>query len=75
MTKEQYLIIRTMPEIPMDIWFEFYKERGGILQRVDFDNIFSTIIWNNSITINMKQVTLSSAINNFYSYYNEKFGV
>lgn len=78
MTKEVYLLILQQPEIPMEFWFEYYKERGGRIPDLErFENTFSIILWNNS-TIQgsdgvLKQVTFKSALNSFYEYYNKKF--
>lgn len=79
MTKEEYLEVCKLPEIPMNRWFEYYRERGGIVEdRDEFERIFATAIANEFIVgteSNPKKITLQSAINNFYSYYNKKFDI
>lgn len=80
MTKDQYLLILQKPEIPMGVWFDYYRERGGIISDpIEFERIFSVMIWNEATTKgsdgNMKKITLNSALRNFYEYYNKKFNI
>lgn len=78
MTKEEYLKIREQPEIPMPIWFEYYQERGGLLDYEEFVKTFTTFTWNQSVVrsrFGLKQITLNSALRNFFEYYNQKFGL
>lgn len=80
MTREQYLLIRDSPEVPMAAWFEFYKEKGGVIDDpAEFEKIFSIALANEShipgTDGTMKQITLKSALDKFYTHYNEKFGV
>jgi len=79
MTKEQFLFILKQPEIPMEVWFEFYRERGGSIPDLEtFTHVFSIILWNEShiqVGDTMKQVTLGSAFKNFHDYYAKKFSL
>lgn len=80
MTKERFIEIILMPSVPMDAWFEFYRDRGGRIADFDrFEFVFSTILWNESETMGsdgqMKRVTLRSAYENFCDYYKVKFGL
>jgi hypothetical protein len=79
MTKEQYLIIKQKPEIPMEIWFEYYRERGGELYDFgSFTRLFSTCIMNKAMvntSTGTKQITLKSALTKFYEYYDKKFDI
>lgn len=77
MTKDQYINIRNQSEIPLSIWFEYYRERGGIITDItEFDKLFTKSIIETPIYITNgkpRQVTLTTALNNFYKYYNTKF--
>lgn len=80
MTLDQYLIIREGPEVPMPAWFEFYREKGGVIEDYDiFVKVFTTLIRNESIVKgsdgNSKQITLKTALDRFYGFYNAKFGL
>jgi len=35
MTKDEYLELLKLPEIPISIWFEYYRERGGIVDDIN----------------------------------------
>jgi len=79
MTKEQYLDIISRSQIPMNIWFEYYRERGGLVDDfAQFERLFSTALVN-EFTVESssipKKISLTSALHNFYSYYNKKFGM
>lgn len=77
MTKEEYIIIREKPDIPMNIWYEFFLERGGFSIGLDkFIEIFSNILLGSIIRkTNGEQtfVNFNSALSQFYKYYNNKF--
>lgn len=80
MTKEQFLFILKQPEIPMEVWFEYYRERGGTI--ADFEKfvyVFSVVVWNEQTMVgsdgNMKQVTIVSSFYNFHDYYSKKFNL
>lgn len=79
MTKDTYLKIVEQENIPMEVFFEYYKERGGTLTDLDeFSELFSTAIsnqWTVKTSSGMKKITYTSVLNNFYSYYNNKFGL
>ena len=79
MTKEEYIEVLKLPEIPIPIWFEYYRERGGTIDDVaEFQKTFFTAIHNEWVVTSpfgAKKITLKSALHNFYSYYNRKFGM
>ena len=80
MTKDEYLLIRDRGEVHLTLFFDFYRERGGKLDNIkDFEKVLVSMISNHSITQSIdgqpKQVSFNSVLNNFYNYYNEKFGV
>lgn len=67
-----------MPEIPMDIWYEYFLERGGRDIGISrFQDLFIQILSKGQTMIagprGIKYVSFGSAITNFYKYYNEKF--
>jgi hypothetical protein len=76
MTKEQWLTVRNQPEIPMDVWFSFYKEKGGIADRALFDQMFVRGIWEQPIFVKLgKKITFEGCIRKIHDHYNAKFGV
>ena len=80
LTKENWEHWREMPNIPIDVWFSFYKEKGGILDDVvEFTKIFITFI-NNKATVQgsdgvMKEITPQGAFKKMKEYYDAKFGL
>lgn len=69
MTKEEYLNVRDLPEIPMGIWFEYYKEKGGNLPtKAEFEHAFTIMLWNDPFAFR-------NALNSFYTHYNTKFNL
>ena len=80
MTRDQYLKIRDSPEIPMEAYFDYYRERGGTLDDINkFTEILSTLMWNDTVVtgtnIVIKKITHNSVLTNFYKYYNQKFAL
>jgi hypothetical protein len=80
MTQEEYLVIRNKKEIPFEVWFEYYRERGGTIEDFKkFEEVFTILLFNaaevQSSNGQMREVTLKSALENFYAYYNQKFGL
>jgi hypothetical protein len=79
LTKEKWLEVRTQGFIPLEVCFEFYKERGGTLTDImEFGRIFSDLISTGQLISSptgIKRVTNDSARNSIHSYYNTKFGV
>lgn len=81
MTEQEYIQLREQPEIPMSAWFEFYREKGGVIDDiVKFEEVFTTLLVNQSVistvgSPTLKQVTLKSALDKFYQHYNQKFGI
>ena len=80
MTKEEFLFIVKQPEIPMEVWFDYYRERGGMINDLEqFIHVFSIILWNEQIIQgsdgNMKKVTPTSAFSQFHDYYAKKFNL
>ncbi len=78
MTKEQFIEVMKMPEIPMSLWFEYYRERGGyIADPVEFERVFTVMLRNEGSVKGadgtLKQITLKSSYDNFYAYYKQKF--
>ena len=79
MTKEQWLIVRKKEEIPMEVWFEYYTEKGGILKNIaEFEHYFTQMLTMRQIIIvngQHKELGFGSAVRRIIKYYNEKFGV
>lgn len=73
LTKEQWDLIKIQTEIPIEIFFEFYKEKGGYIEDLNtFIGILHYSITNGIVT-NGKIVSYQSMIRNLYNYYDQKF--
>lgn len=80
LTKEEWEHWREMPNIPIDVWFSFYKEKGGYLEDVQqFTQIFLTLVNNQSTVMGsngiMKEITPQGAFGKMKEYYDKKFGI
>lgn len=80
MTEQEWISIRDKPEISMSAWFEFYKEKGGMLASInEFVEAFSSLLWNEGIVTGSdgrpKHVNLATATQAIHKYYNNKFGL
>lgn len=79
MTKEQYLELFTKPEIPMDIWYEFFLERGGAQIGMElFARVFGIVTQPGGTMVTgsngqPKWISMESCYKNFYQYYQQKF--
>lgn len=80
MTKEEYQEMLKHPIIPMYAYFDYYREKGGLIADInEFQTIF-TVMLDNRFTVdgsdgNMKEVSPESAYRRFCEYYNNKFGL
>lgn len=78
MTRQRWQNIRNLKEIPLDVWFEYYKENGGFISDIEeFKNVFY-IMLSKEITIKNSKgeyvsVNLRTSLNRLYEYYNNKF--
>lgn len=81
MTAEEYKQLLEKPEIPMEIWYEFFLEKGGKqIGLEDFTSRFKIVtdpgehmvIGSNNI---FKWVSMGSALKHFHEHYKEKFGL
>jgi hypothetical protein len=78
MTREKWLQTRSEPEIPMELWFSFYQERGGSLEFDEFKKYFSIIIQGRMVTGtdgSMKYVNYETARNKLTEYYDDVYGL
>lgn len=78
MTKQRWEHVRTLKEVPMDVWFEYYKEMGGMLpDQETFEEVFVRLIASGKVIINSKgtpvEMTFPGALDRLYKYYNGKF--
>lgn len=78
MTKEQFLRVVEMPEIPLTLWYEYFLETSGFrMSFEDFEYVFSVSVWNEQIVRGTdgqhKRLTFKNAVDNFYDYYKRKF--
>ena len=79
-TKEEWEHWREMPNIPIDVWYSFYQEKGGLLDNLeDFTQIFLTMVNNKMIVVGseggMKEVSAESAFRKMKEYYDAKFEI
>lgn len=76
MTKEQYLLIREKEEIPIEIWYEFFLEKGGSNIGLEvFTDLFTNMLLGKMVitTFGPKLISLETALRAFYKHYNQKF--
>ena len=77
MTKEQWESIRNMEEIPLYVWFEYYRENGGYLANLaEFESQFYQIPLQQPIFIKSGRqivVNFHTAVNRLLDYYKNKF--
>jgi len=76
MTKDQWLILRNQQELPMSVWFEYYRENGGLIQDFnDFVEQFSLLLLRPRLLSNGRviHINLATAWNRISKYYNKKF--
>lgn len=77
-TKEQWQQVRDMEEIPLFLWFDYYRENGGVVEDL---GIFESHLWNilaQEPMIISKQgrplrVNYDTAVNRLYDFYVNKF--
>lgn len=73
MSKTEWDNTKTMTEIPMHVWYEYYKENGGKLDSIaQFEQVFTKVIIGGGI-INGKVTNFVSALNRLYRFYDNKF--
>lgn len=80
MTKENWITVRQMEEIPLSIFFHFYLERGGVITNfMTFSSYFTRMCGQepNVYTKNneYKKVTYGSCLYKMFTYYDIKFGL
>ena len=81
MTLEQFNNLLTKPEIPMDIWYEFFLEKGGSPIGIEnFMKYFSVITQPGETMVTgtdgqPRWCSLRGAYQKFYDHYKAKFGL
>ncbi len=75
MTKDRWQVVRNLQEVPMDVWFEYYKEKGGATAAQDvFEKAFVNFIAVKFLAPNgWVYPNFRGALNRLYKFYNEKF--
>lgn len=79
MTKDEYLELINKPEIPMDVWYNFFLEKGGDeLGLEEFTARFKAVTQNVPRMVigtdkAFKWVSMDSALRKFHEHYREKF--
>lgn len=79
MTESEWEVLKTQREIPMSVWYEYYRERGGLIDDFEaFEQIFTEMLFNQPILFTSnggsKKITLASATHCIHDYYGKKFG-
>lgn len=79
MTKERYDSIKDLDHIPLEDFFEYYKEKGGSLNDIrEFAHIFTVFTQQNATVAGsdgiLKEITLEGASRRFHRHYKQKFG-
>lgn len=75
-TRERWIIVREMEELPADVWHEYYLEKGGSIKGFSpFWQIFvEYVLGLTRVDIaKNKELSFDSAIRRLHRYYNEKF--
>lgn len=80
MTKEEYLILREQPVIPVEALHQCFMEASGTPVPIDdFEKILTQTASHNFMVKGkegvMKKVNYKTVVDGFYRYYNEKFGL
>lgn len=80
MTKEIWLSVRGKRELPVEVWFEFYKEKGGTLNSIDVFYSMLGAMFASEPVIRCKdgverQVTAISALNKIHIHYDQMFQI
>ena len=81
MTKEQFEQLSKKEEIPIDIWYQYFIDKGGQNIGLEkFKNIFLQMIQQGQVIVTgtkgtPKFISLKSALDNFYTFYKEKFAI
>lgn len=79
MTEEQFIKLVKQPEIPMEVWYEYFVERTG--NRVPFPEFvkqFTLAIAYERIVPSSRgfqRISFTNALNQFYDYYKKKFNL
>lgn len=78
MTKDRWQVVKNLQEVPMDVWFDYYKENGGKSDdMVAFEVAFSNMVMGRGIVENSKghivYINFNTALSRLYEFYNNKF--
>lgn len=79
MDKQQWLKLRNETELPSWVYFEYYKDKGGIITELQqFEKILYNLIAQRVPIMNSEQhptlISFNSVIEKTHKYFNEKFG-
>jgi hypothetical protein len=79
MTRDEWLKVREEPYIPLGVWFEFFKARGGDIEDpIEFEAIFSKLLRDKPVFIrygHVMTINEDTARYNLSTYYNSIFGL
>lgn len=81
MTKDQWLQIRNQQEIPLTVFFAFYREQGGMVADLfEFNKLFQSlsvtrrIIFTQNGVEKQREISYETAVHKLHRYYDNKFG-
>lgn len=78
MTLEKWLKIIQMNEVPPDVWYEYYVEKGGNFGFDYFWKNFQIAITRELTTLNKippRKMNFDTALTRLYNFYNNKYGI
>lgn len=79
MDKEQWISLRNKEELPVYVYYEYYKEVGGLVKTLEeFEKILFSLIAQRVPVIGTtgpKMITFESLIQKTHEYFNKKFNL
>lgn len=76
-TKKYWEEVKTKQEFPIEICFEYYQEKGGIVDFTQFQRIFPQLIVKRTIILNSQNqpviLDFESIYHKIFNHYETKF--
>lgn len=77
MTKQRWEQVRQLDELPIDVYWEYYQEKGGIVKDYTiFKRLLEQAMFQRVRVLTKKgirSITHHSALQSVYKYFNNKF--
>lgn len=75
MNKQEWEQIKASGNVPISLWFEFYREKGGTIEDLaTFQQMFDFIVSEQQPVVNGQLVNAGTARNRLVAHYDNKFG-